>query len=274
MSRFSKTTKPDECALITELVARRLAYPVALAAKRLGLSANAVTLMGGGCWVVSAPTMLLGSHALSQGNVMMGWGLLIMTAVLWNLGYILDLADGSLARMTDAATPAGFFLDYVFHLLFKPMFLSSIGFGVYLLHPHPLLLVLAAAAIPANWSASASSAEHVVCQLTGKGKLKTEAMQAAGRETLFLGKTDIHATAGEKRKNLPKLIVTLAQEILSYYGQFPFFSALLLIDLLSRPWQGDQLLVTGTTYAILTACLVLRIPFRIHREYKRISTLQ
>ena len=41
--------------MITELVGRRLAHPLAVLAFKLGLSPNAVTIAAGLCWVASTP---------------------------------------------------------------------------------------------------------------------------------------------------------------------------------------------------------------------------
>ncbi len=269
MSDYEKTKKPDECALITEWAARRLAYPLALAARRMGLSANTVTLLGGSCWIASAVTFLLGMHLLSNNNESGGWALLLVTALLWNLGYILDLADGSLARLTNTQSPSGFYLDYVFHLLFKPMFLSSIGFGIYLQYQHPLFLILAVLSIPGNWSASASAIEHVFCQLRGKQKLPPPDPESERGRRILLGCTDIQAAATDKARTTLQTCKAIAQEIFSYYGQFSLFGALLLLDFLTRGLQGDRLLFTTITFSMLSFLLIIRIPMRIKREFRR-----
>ena len=63
---YAQTVKPDECALITERFARRLAYPLARLALRLGWSANAVTLLAGGCWLASLPLVVAAGGRLRQ----------------------------------------------------------------------------------------------------------------------------------------------------------------------------------------------------------------
>ena len=155
---YSRSVKPDEPAVITELVGRRLAHPFAVLAFKLGLSPNAVTVLAGLCWVASTPLAVFAGWLVGGGRRDAGLAVWFLCGFLWNAGYVLDLADGSLARMTGRASRRGFYLDYVFHLLFKPAFLASIGVGLFLAHGGGLgWLLLAVLSIPANWSASASA---------------------------------------------------------------------------------------------------------------------
>lgn len=287
MFTFSSAIKPDEPALITNLFARRLAHPFALAAHRLGLSANAVTVLGGCCWMLSTPlAVLAGGLCARAPESRTGLALWFGCGVLWNLGYILDLADGSLARMSGTASRRGFYLDYVFHLLFKPAFLSSVGIGLALLHGTSLpLLLLAVLAIPANWSASASAAEHVLCEETGKNHAPPLprpgdgiADPAAGcptPEALWLGLSDISQAAAAKRASPVRFVRTLAAEILSYYGQFTFFSVTVLSDILLALFVPgiDAFPCTTLAFVVLTLFLLLRIPLRVLRDYRRFGSL-
>lgn len=270
---YAQTVKPDECALITERFARRLAYPLARLALRLGWSANAVTLLAGGCWLASLPLVVAAGALLGRERPLAGWTLWLLSGTLWNAGYLLDLADGSLARLTGTARPSGFFLDYVFHLLFKPAFLAAVGIALHLAwHGALPFLLLAVLAIPANWSASASAAEHVLCEETGKDRTGAAAEpDPAARRRLWLGATDSHAPAADKRRGLPRTLRVLAQEILSYYGQFSFFSALAVADLaLAAAGLRPRLPLTATAFVLLGVFLALRVPFRVARDFRRI----
>ncbi len=270
---YLRTVKPDECALITERFARRLAYPLARLAFRLGWSANAVTLLAGGCWLASLPLVVAAGALLGRGRPVAGWALWILCGALWNAGYLLDLADGSLARMTGTARPSGFYLDYVFHLLFKPAFLASIGIALHLAwNGAPAFLLLAVLSIPANWSASASAAEHVLCEETGKGRARAAATaEPAAHRRLWLGLSDSHAPAAEKGRGARRTLRVLAQEILSYYGQFSFFSVLALADLAcAAAGLHPCLPLSAAAFAGLAALLVLRVPIRVLRDFRRI----
>lgn len=274
---YELTVKTDECALITERFARRLAYPFACAAHRLGWSANAVTLAAGLCWMASLPLVVVAGWLLGRGQTGVGWGLWLFCGTLWNAGYILDLADGSLARMTGTARPSGFYLDYVFHLLFKPAYLASVGLALYLARGGGLAyLVLAVLSIPANWSASSAAAEHVLCEETGKGRQGPDPApdstpEGAARRRLWLGATDSHAAAGVKARGLLRPLRVLAQEVLSYYGQFSFFSFLAVLDLgAAGAGCAWPLPFTSGAFLLLTAFLALRIPFRVRRDFRRI----
>lgn len=271
---YELTVKKDECALITERVARRLAYPFACLAFRWGWSANAVTVVAGLCWMASLPLVVMAGWFLGRGQPTAGWTLWLISGTLWNAGYILDLADGSLARMTDTARPSGFYLDYVFHLLFKPAYLASLGLGLYAAHGGGLaFLLLALLSIPANWSATSAAVEHVLCEETGKRRHSPDsATGEAARQRLWLGATDSHASASAKSRGLFRPLRIVAQEVLSYYGQFSFFSFLAVLDLVCAfvprvPWP---LPFTTAAFVLLAVLLVLRIPVRVARDFRRV----
>ena len=283
MLNYRKSIKPEEPALITNLFARRLAHPIALAAHACGLSANAVTILGGLCWILSTPSVVIAGYLSASQNTPAGLLCWFLSGCLWNLGYILDVADGSLARMTDTASRRGFFLDYVFHLLFKPAFLASIGVALALMHGNSLpLFLLAVLSIPANWSASSSAAEHVLCEETGKRHLPplpTPADPALpprpSGKALWLGLGDISEPATAKKSSFVRAVRTLLSEILSYYGQFTFFSLTVLADLLLAILKAPlpRFPCTSLSFILLTLFFLFRVPFRVARDYRRFGSL-
>ena len=286
---LAAASKPDEPALVTSLFSRRLAQPLAVAAVRCGVPANAVTVAGGLCWVLSLalPPLLLSEGAMPENRVLAIW---LAAAFLWCAGYILDVADGSVARMTGTSCRAGFFLDYVFHLLFKPAFLLSVGLGLcatwggphgalpgsdFLRDPSasalaafwfPLLAVLT---VPANGAADTCAAERVLCGEVARGHLKMDGKAAPG---LWLGSDEVTAPASRKRGTFLRTAKTLAAEIASYYLQGPFFAALVAADcLLAATTPIRRFPVTTAGFVLLATALVLRIPLRFARESRRLG---
>ena len=79
---------------------RGLALPIALAFGRLGLTPNALTVIGFGISVAAA--------------VAAGFGAWIVAALLVVVGGVFDLFDGALARATNQVSRLGAFLDSVF----------------------------------------------------------------------------------------------------------------------------------------------------------------
>lgn len=270
---FDRAVKPDEPAVITELVGRRLAHPFAVLAYKLGLSPNAVTVVAGLCWVASTPLAVCAGWFLGSERRVAGLSVWFLCGFLWNAGYVLDLADGSLARMTGRASRRGFYLDYVFHLLFKPAFLASIGIGLHLAHGGGLgWLLLAVLSIPANWSASASAVEHVLCEEFGKGRLKPCAGDdPTAFRALWLGVTEMNASAARKRTSVAGMARNIALEVFSYYGQFTFFSVAVLVDVLLAPVVAAAMPATSICFAAMVAAMVARTPLRVLREYRRIA---
>lgn len=286
--------KPDEPALVTALFSRRLAQPIAALAVKCGVPANAVTILGGLCWVVSLPLAPLAGWCLGT-EVAPGAGVVLWLAccILWNAGYILDVADGSVARMTHTSSRAGFFLDYVFHLLFKPAFLASVGLGLAFQSGSSLspewfsisffsLVALALLSVPANGSAASSAAEAALCGETACGRLKPD---GAARPALWLGSADVSDSAALKRRTPLRAARTIAQEVASYYLQAPFFSLLVCVDLAFgaararglAPARLDSIAsfnmfpVTTAVFAALGIVLIARIPVRLASQWRRLG---
>lgn len=279
---FLSTIKVDECALITTLIARRLVMPLVKLAIKLGLSANVVTILGGMSWVISLFTIVASAQLfVTQHHIWSGL-LLLYTAFLWVWGYLLDVVDGSLSRYYGTSSRRGFYLDYVFHLLFKPGFVVSIGIALSVLNQSNAWLYFAILALASNWTSAESSSEHVLCEEVGKGRLNPAELSEETRTKVFLGTTDIKASAEGKKESFWKMLYTLAKEILNYYGQSVFFALLAIIDLLimiisymfvdGGPFVWNWKLVT-IAYFVLFTILILRVPFRIVREYKRMALL-
>ncbi|MGI5868406.1 MAG: CDP-alcohol phosphatidyltransferase family protein [Kiritimatiellia bacterium] len=269
---YLRSIKPDEPAVVTELIGRRLAHPFAVLAHKLGLSPNAVTVIAGLCWMASTPLAVCAGWLMGNGHSRAGLAVWFFCGFLWNAGYVLDLADGSLARMTGRASMSGFYLDYVFHLLFKPAFLASIGMGLHLAHGGGLVwLLLAVISIPANWSAPASAVEHVLCEEFGKGRLKPAQDDPAAFRALWLGVTEMNESAHHKRASIRTMLRNLVLEIFSYYGQFTFFSVAVLADVLLACVVAVPLPVTSICFVALTAAMCLRIPSRVAREFRRVD---
>jgi phosphatidylglycerophosphate synthase len=94
---------------------RGVAVPVALAFGRMGLTPNALTVIGFGIAVVAA-------FAASQ-QAWIAAGLLVI------FGGVFDLFDGALARATNRASRLGAFLDSVFDRAGEAVLYLGIAFG-------------------------------------------------------------------------------------------------------------------------------------------------
>lgn len=279
---FLKTIKTDECALITSLVSRRVVMPLVKIAKDLDLSANAVTLLGGLSWFISLFTIVASAQLFVDKHHIYSGLLLLFTAILWVWGYLLDVVDGSLARLNKTACRRGFYLDYVFHLIFKPGFVVSIGVALSVLTQSSWWLYFAIFALAANWTSAESTSEHVICEEIGKGRLNPSDLPEETRRRVFLGTTDIKASAENKKTDAKTMCITLGKEILNYYGQPVFFALLAIIDviILAFCWmfaEGGPFVwkwhFVSYSYLILFCVLLIRLPYRIYREYNRIALL-
>jgi phosphatidylglycerophosphate synthase len=271
---FATSRKRNEGYLSTEFVTRPLAYPVALLARRLGMTPNAVTLLGGILWVVSVPVFALGGMFMGQGEEGAGWALWLVGAALWPVGVILDVADGSLARMTGTSSVPGHFLDFVFHMIFSPMFLAGIGMGLFLATGAPFYLVLGLLSICGNWGPSYAAKQNIVCDHVYKGELQPESMTDDERALLFLSRIAPKSPGGAngKCRRLPPLS-QLAQEALFFPGQFTVFFVATVADfILWRRGDTSGFPCLRLVFCVVGVLAVTRVPFRVLREYRSLRS--
>jgi phosphatidylglycerophosphate synthase len=128
---------------------RGIAVPIALALGRMGLTPNALTIIGFGIAVVAAV-------AAAQG----AW---VLAGVLVIFGGVFDLFDGALARATNRVSRVGGFLDSVFDragesVLYLGIALGCLQDGVYV-PTFVLGTILACSAMGASFMVSYTRAK-------------------------------------------------------------------------------------------------------------------
>ncbi|HEX2756088.1 MAG TPA: CDP-alcohol phosphatidyltransferase family protein [Candidatus Limnocylindrales bacterium] len=123
---------------------RGLALPVALAFGKMGLTPNALTVLGFGISVVAA-------IAATQ----QAW---ILAGLLVIFGGVFDLFDGALARATNRVSRLGAFLDSVFDRAGEAVLYLGIAIGCLDLNYHPGA-ILAATAMGASFMVSYTRAK-------------------------------------------------------------------------------------------------------------------
>jgi phosphatidylglycerophosphate synthase len=123
---------------------RGIAIPIALALGRLGLSPNALTLIGFGVAVVAALAASL-----------QAW---ILAGVLVIVGGVFDLFDGALARATGRVSRLGGFLDSVFDRSGESILYIGIAIGC-VAADFQIGAILAAAAMGASFMVSYTRAK-------------------------------------------------------------------------------------------------------------------
>jgi phosphatidylglycerophosphate synthase len=123
---------------------RGIAVPIALAFGRMGLTPNALTVIGLGI------SVLAGIAASQQA-----W---LLAGALVIFGGIFDLFDGALARATNQVSRVGAFLDSVFDRAGESMVLIGIAVGSFQAHL-PEGAVIAMAALAASFMVSYTRAK-------------------------------------------------------------------------------------------------------------------
>ena len=123
---------------------RNLAVPVALAFGRLGLTPNALTVLGFAIAVIAAVAAAKGA-----------W---IPSALLVIFGGVFDLFDGALARATNSVSRVGAFLDSVFDRAGEAVLFVGIAIGC-AAGGFTIGTILAAAAMAAGFMVSYTRAK-------------------------------------------------------------------------------------------------------------------
>jgi phosphatidylglycerophosphate synthase len=99
---YRRTRKPHDI-IWNRLVARPLAAVLVVPLARTGITPNQVTF-------ATLPVFLAGAALLA---LLPGWGALVGGAAIIELSYVLDCADGQLARLKNTSSPVGAHLDFL-----------------------------------------------------------------------------------------------------------------------------------------------------------------
>jgi phosphatidylglycerophosphate synthase len=99
---YRRTRKPNDI-LWNRFVARPLAAVVVVPLARTSITPNQVT-------VLTLPVFLAGAALLA---ILPSWGALVAGAAIIELSYVLDCADGQLARLKGTSSPVGAHLDFL-----------------------------------------------------------------------------------------------------------------------------------------------------------------
>jgi phosphatidylglycerophosphate synthase len=99
---YRRTRKPNDI-IWNRLVARPLAAVLVVPLARTGITPNQVTF-------VTLPVFLAGAVLLA---LLPSWGALVAGAAIIELSYVLDCADGQLARLKGTSSPVGAHLDFL-----------------------------------------------------------------------------------------------------------------------------------------------------------------
>jgi phosphatidylglycerophosphate synthase len=208
---------------------RGIAVPIALAFGRLGLTPNALTVIGFAIAVIAAVV------AAEQA-----W---VLAAILVIVGGVFDLFDGALARATNRVSRVGAFLDSVFDrageaVLFIGIAVGCLGAGR-ITPAFTLGTVLATAAMAASFMVSYTRAKSESLGFTpGTGM----------------------ANVGLAPREVRLVIVTVGLLATGALGGVQQQSALL--DLIDAPWFGGRpaLAITlGLTTVLATITALQRI---------------
>lgn len=163
----------------TRFVNRRLARGVAATAASLGLTPNMVTALSA---VFSAAGLALLLVAGPQ------WWSALMAAAMLAAGYVFDSADGQVARLTGASSPAGEWVDHVVDAARTPAIHLTVALMV-IIH-RPDLSWLAIVALCFTIMSTAQFMSQILAEQLVRGSGREEAGGSELRKSLILLPTD------------------------------------------------------------------------------------
>jgi phosphatidylserine synthase len=118
---YRRTRKPNDI-LWNRFVARPLAAVVVVPLARTGITPNQVTF-------ATLPVFLAGAVVMA---LLPTWGALIAGAAIIELSYVLDCADGQLARLKGTSSPVGAHLDFLMDELKAFALIAAIAIRLWL----------------------------------------------------------------------------------------------------------------------------------------------
>lgn len=127
---YRRTRKPKDI-LWNRFVARPLAAVVIVPLARSGITPNQVTLL-------TLPVFLAGAAVMA---FVPGWGGLVAAAAIIELSYVLDCADGQLARLKGTSSPVGAHLDFLMDEIKAFLLIVAISVRLWLPEQDPRWLV-------------------------------------------------------------------------------------------------------------------------------------
>ncbi len=118
---YRRTRKPNDI-LWNRFVARPLAAVLVVPLARTGITPNQVTFL-------TLPVFLAGAALLA---LYPSWGALVGGAAIIELSYVLDCADGQLARLKGTSSPVGAHLDFLMDELKAFVLIAAIAIRLWL----------------------------------------------------------------------------------------------------------------------------------------------
>jgi hypothetical protein len=118
---YRRTRKPNDI-IWNRFVARPLAAVLVVPLARTGITPNQVTFL-------TLPVFLAGAVLLA---LLPSWGALLAGAAIIELSYVLDCADGQLARFKGTSSPVGAHLDFLMDELKAFALIAAIAIRLWL----------------------------------------------------------------------------------------------------------------------------------------------
>lgn len=118
---YRRTRKPNDI-IWNRFVARPLAALLVVPLARTGITPNQVTFL-------TLPVFLAGAVVLA---LLPSWGALLAGAAIIELSYVLDCADGQLARLKGTSSPVGAHLDFLMDELKAFALIAAIAIRLWL----------------------------------------------------------------------------------------------------------------------------------------------
>ena len=229
---------------------------------RTPLSANAVTAIGICLGLVAGMLLWLPLSAIH-----------LLSALLYQVSYILDFSDGELARLRRESSQAGSYLDWLGHFYVPTLGAGMLGIQVATGSGQPVWLVLGVAATIGLAGFHFSCKEHIVIAY-----LRRRPHHAAAPEVqnaMLHRPTSVPAIgAVPAEPSVSQRAIQFVGSLLVYPGAMHLVSAALIADLVLAALSGQQFLVARQLLLVAwTAAFVPHALMAVRRNFRALKAL-
>ncbi|MGE0871821.1 MAG: CDP-alcohol phosphatidyltransferase family protein [Kofleriaceae bacterium] len=134
---YSASKKKRDINFFTEYIARPPAAVVVYLLRNTPITPNQVTFL----------STFVAAIACAMFILLPGWPGLVAAALVFEFSFVLDCADGQLARLRKIASPLGHYLDFLMDELKAMLLLGCVTVRLWREHGDPSLLVIGLAAL-------------------------------------------------------------------------------------------------------------------------------
>jgi len=240
---------------------RPISIPIAKMFLIIGLTPNTVTIIGCFLWFFGGICLVFYDNLVIQ----------VISAIFIHFGLILDVVDGSMARMSKQSNARGMYLDYISHLIVTPMIFILLGLNVYLTFKYFLFIFLSAFSAMVILDCALYAKEHILCVQIRKKKI--DCLKENVIKSFYDRPENAKTIACDLKLNHPRSLVKntfgIFKEIISFPGFFFTIPIAIILNIIVGKFMflGIQINFILLVFLFHFIPLFFSFPNRIRRNF-------